>query len=124
MILRKVDKKGLILWLLLSLVMTLVAYNATPLMVVESLFLAANMAAFIVMLIDKNQAIHGGRRLSERSLFLIALLGGSPGVVTGVYLLRHKSRKLSFKLILFSLVFLQVALIYLFYTDWAIVTKL
>ncbi len=122
MILRRVDKKGLLLWVLVAGVLTLTAYNTMPLDLIESLFVAASMSAFIVMLIDKSQAIHGGRRLSERSLFLIALLGGSPGVVTGVYLLRHKSRKLSFKLILFSLVFLQVALIYLFYTDWAIVT--
>lgn len=54
------------------------------------------------MLLDKNTARRNGRRTAqgmrtlrrtpERTLFLIAALGGSAGVWLGMYAFRHKTR--------------------------------
>ncbi|NQV89187.1 MAG: DUF1294 domain-containing protein [Parcubacteria group bacterium] len=119
MILRPVDKKGLLVWLLLGGGIYALFRYTLPVAGILNVILAASLAAFLVMMIDKVQAIQGGRRLSERSLYLIALFGGSPGVVIGVYLLHHKNRKLKFKIILFMLVFLQMVIAYFLQTRLA-----
>ncbi len=119
MILRPVDKKGLLIWFLLGGCLYALLRYGISVVIPLSVILSASLAAFLVMLIDKVQAIQGGRRLSERSLYLIAFFGGSPGVVAGVYLLHHKNRKLKFKIILFMLVFLQLVIAYYLQTRLA-----
>ena len=115
MILRPVDKKGLLLWFVLSLVFTGVIEVVFHLGQFFSALAAVNISTFLVMLIDKVQASQEGRRLSERSLFLMTLLGGSVGMVCAMHLLRHKSRKLSFQLVVWFLVLIQIsALFFLF----------
>lgn len=51
-----------------------------------------NLLALAAMGYDKHQARHGRWRVRERTLFLLALLGGSPGIWAGMYLFRHKTR--------------------------------
>jgi len=48
------------------------------------------------MLIDKQKAKKGSWRIPEKTLFLLTLLGGGIGTITGMYLFRHKTRKLYF----------------------------
>lgn len=55
-----------------------------------------SLIAFVVMAIDKNSAIKQKRRISERTLFLLALLGGSVGIYFGMYAFRHKTKHLRF----------------------------
>lgn len=55
-----------------------------------------NLLALAAMYHDKRQARRGGWRVRERTLFLLALLGGGPGIWAGMYLFRHKTRHLSF----------------------------
>ena len=48
---------------------------------------------FAVMALDKHRAAQrGGRRIPERSLFLLAVLGGAAGGWLGMLLLRHKTK--------------------------------
>ena len=68
-----------------------------------------NVIAFAVFLIDKRQARRGGFRLSERSLLLLSLLGGSVGAFAAMQIARHKTNKLSFRLPFQATVALQVA---------------
>lgn len=55
-----------------------------------------NGAAFSMMGIDKYKAKHNKWRISERSLFMSAILLGSAGVILGMKYFRHKTKHTSF----------------------------
>jgi len=67
--------------------------------------------AFLAYGIDKRRARNGGRRISEKSLQLIALLGGWPGALTAQRMFRHKTRKASFQVVFWAVVTLHVGLV-------------
>lgn len=75
---------------------------------------AINVVGFAAMGSDKRRAERGKWRIRERTLFLIALLGGSAGVLLGMYTFRHKTRHWYFvygtPLILVAQIALGVAL--------------
>ena len=48
------------------------------------------------MFIDKQKAKHGSWRIPEKTLFLFTLLGGGFGTIAGMYIFKHKTRKLYF----------------------------
>lgn len=54
--------------------------------------LTVNAASFLCMLADKYKARKNLWRIPERTLITIAVLGGSPGVLAGMYLFRHKTK--------------------------------
>lgn len=60
---------------------------------VGSWILFWSLVAFLLMAWDKRQARRGGRRVPERTLWGLALLGGSPGVALAMVALDHKIRK-------------------------------
>lgn len=70
-----------------------------------------NISALLLMKIDKSAARKRRSRISERSLFIIALLGASIGIVIGMYMFNHKTRKRRFKLGLPLILILQIVLI-------------
>ena len=55
-----------------------------------------NVGAFIVWCTDKYLAIKQKRRISEKSLFLWALSGGSLGSLCAMHMVRHKTKHLRF----------------------------
>lgn len=55
----------------------------------------ASIIAFGLALVDKASAGRR-RRVPERTLLLVALAGGSPGLILGMLVARHKTRKPSF----------------------------
>lgn len=57
-----------------------------------------NLIGFLIMGYDKKQAIKGKMRVSEQTLFAIALIGGATGVWGGMYFFRHKTKHATFKL--------------------------
>lgn len=59
--------------------------------------LAVNLAAFILMGADKRRARRGTWRVSERALFLPAVLGGALGGTLGMQVFRHKTRHWYFR---------------------------
>ncbi|WP_024868176.1 DUF1294 domain-containing protein [Pseudoxanthomonas suwonensis] len=54
-------------------------------------------AAWIACVLDKHAARHGRWRIPESTLHLLELLGGWPGAAAAQQVLRHKTRKLSYR---------------------------
>ena len=69
----------------------------TPLNIIVYL-LAINLIGVLIMYIDKRKAKYGRWRIPEKTLLIVALLGGSIGTISGMYLFRHKTKKLKFTL--------------------------
>ena len=55
-----------------------------------------NVIGLLAMLIDKQKAKRGYWRIPEKTLFILTFLGGGVGTIAGMYLFRHKTRKLYF----------------------------
>ena len=55
-----------------------------------------NLMAFCAMWWDKRRAQKGEWRISEAGLFTLVLLGGGIGGIAGMYIFRHKTKKLRF----------------------------
>lgn len=72
-----------------------------------------NALAFLLMLSDKLKAKKGAWRIPEATLIAVAALGGSVGAIFGMYLFRHKTRHLKFRLGLPLIIVLQLTGIYL-----------
>lgn len=58
--------------------------------------LLINAAGFLLMMIDKQKARKNQWRIPERTLFLVALLGGSIGSLLGMRCFRHKTKHPTF----------------------------
>lgn len=75
----------------------------------------ANLAAFLLMGVDKSKARRHRWRIPERILFLSAALGGSVGAMAGMWFFRHKTRHWYFVVGLPAILALQIAVFLLLY---------
>ena len=73
--------------------------------------LVINLEGFALMGKDKSRARRGRRRIAEATLFIVAALGGSLGVLCGMYAFRHKTLHTSFTVGIPLLLFFQAVLI-------------
>lgn len=79
-------------------------------------FLAVNLVAFLIMLIDKNKSRKSGaERISEGMMFFMATAFGSIGVLAGMFAFHHKTRKWYFLLGIPLLIIENSALLWLGY---------
>ena len=74
--------------------------------------LIINALSFLLMLADKRKAQNNLWRIPEKTLFTAALFGGSIGSLLGMYLLRHKTRHVSFVLGMPAILLAQLALVW------------
>ena len=72
-------------------------------------FAVITIVAFALMGIDKHKAKKGAYRISEVSLFITALLGGSIGSVAGMLVFHHKTQHWYFQAFMPLIGFLQMA---------------
>lgn len=70
-----------------------------------------NVIGTALMHYDKQQAKRSEWRVEEKTLFRIAVLGGSIGVFLGMRRFRHKTRKPTFKYGIPSIFIIQTVLI-------------
>ncbi|MBO5522623.1 MAG: DUF1294 domain-containing protein [Roseburia sp.] len=77
-----------------------------------------NILGFLLMGADKRRARKHLWRISEKSLFLCSLLGGSIGTWAGMYVFRHKTRHWYFVVGMPLILAVQVVLLAVFYWQY------
>jgi uncharacterized membrane protein YsdA (DUF1294 family) len=70
-----------------------------------------SVVCFLAYGFDKQQAGNGGRRVSERTLHLMALLGGWPGALMGQRQFRHKTQKVTFRIVFWIVVVIHFGIV-------------
>lgn len=69
-----------------------------------------NIISFLTMFIDKKKSIKRKWRIKESTLFLLSFIGGSLGVILGIYSFRHKTKHIKFTLGIPLILIVQVLL--------------
>lgn len=94
-----------------------------PLKYIIIYVIGINIIGFFAMLIDKQKAKRGSWRIPEKTLFTITLLGGGIGAIAGMYLFRHKTKKLYFTIGFPVILISETALIVYWIVAWICITK-
>lgn len=74
-----------------------------------------NILGFALMGIDKRKARLHLWRIAEKTLFLVAILGGSFGMRIGMEVFRHKTKHKSFTIGIPCIFLVQAVLLFLIY---------
>ncbi|TQR19834.1 DUF1294 domain-containing protein [Psychrobacillus vulpis] len=74
--------------------------------------------AFVVMGYDKSQAKKHGKRVRERTLWMLAIFGGGIGAYVGMQMFRHKTKHTNFRV-----GFLMLLVLYAFLIFWIVKTN-
>ncbi|WP_410771477.1 DUF1294 domain-containing protein [Fontibacillus sp. BL9] len=61
-------------------------------------FIFINVVAYIVMSDDKRRARQRKERIPEKTLFLLAAIGGALGILLAMNMKRHKTKHASFRI--------------------------
>lgn len=81
---------------------------------IQTGLIALNIIALLSMGLDKYLAIKHRWRISEQYLLWIALIGGSLGILTGMFIFHHKTRKRNFVIGVPILLMLHILLFWYF----------
>lgn len=74
-----------------------------------------NLIGFFAMFLDKQKAKRNKWRIPEKTLFLLALIGGSIGTTLGMQCFRHKTKHWYFKFGMPFILICQLGLFLYFY---------
>jgi uncharacterized membrane protein YsdA (DUF1294 family) len=80
--------------------------------IVFGYLIALNLLTLYLMAHDKSQARKHGRRIPERTLFLLAGLGGAIGSILGMRIWRHKTKHVSFVIGMPAILAIHIAVVY------------
>ncbi len=77
------------------------------------LYFLWNVAAFMIMGIDKYNSIHRKKRIKENALIGIAFIMGAVGCLAGSIVYKHKTKKVKFKIafplaLAFNMIFVYI----------------
>lgn len=89
--------RSVVLAFLFLLVAASSAFLYRDMVLVFAAYTISSMLTYLVYAIDKSSARNGAWRISENTLHLLSLTGGWPGALLAQQVLRHKSRKQSFR---------------------------
>lgn len=78
-----------------------------------SYLIIINVVTLLIFGFDKLFSITGNRRIREKVLLIMALVGGTPGTIIGMILFRHKISKDAFLVPLALIIILQVIVSYI-----------
>ena len=74
-------------------------------------FLLINFITFVVYGIDKKKAKRQQWRISEKTLIILAIIGGSLGAVAGMKTFRHKTKHKKFYIGIPIIIIIQIGII-------------
>lgn len=77
--------------------------------------LIINVIAFLAMWIDKRKAEKGKWRISETTLLLLGVLGGSIGGMIGMYTFRHKTKKKRFTIGMPAILIVEIIIYFIYF---------
>lgn len=80
----------------------------TGVSILWALLFGVNVATWLCYGYDKRMAKKDRSRVPEMVLHLLALIGGSPGAFLGQRVFHHKTRKISFQMIFWAIVTVQL----------------
>jgi uncharacterized membrane protein YsdA (DUF1294 family) len=81
----------------------------TLIVIALAVYAGLSLVTFLAFAWDKHCAVRGRWRVPEATLHLLELCGGWPGALAGQSWLRHKSTKLSYRIVLWLIVALHMA---------------
>lgn len=90
----------------LAIVGISVAVGSMPILLFM-LYIATSIVSFIAYALDKSASRKGAWRTQESTLHLLALAGGWPGALVAQQVLRHKTRKQSFRVVYWATVLIN-----------------
>ncbi|MDO6593019.1 DUF1294 domain-containing protein [Neptuniibacter sp. 1_MG-2023] len=80
------------------------------------IYLLASLVAYYLYAKDKKAAINGMWRVPENTLHLSALFGGWPGAMVAQQRLRHKTKKMSFRLMFYITFLINIGFVFWLHT--------
>jgi uncharacterized membrane protein YsdA (DUF1294 family) len=98
-----------------------VQYDFAWVMVVYGL---ASLISFVMYRADKQAAQNSQRRMPEKNLHMVELLGGWPGAAVAQVVFRHKSRKIQYQQFFVAIIFIHSVLWLDYLLNWAITQNL
>ena len=79
------------------------------------LFLVLNISAFVLIGYDKSLAKNRKRRISENTLLILVVLGGTIGSGIAMLFFRHKTSKKSYLLRFWAIASIQIVVVALYF---------
>ena len=77
--------------------------------------LIINLIGFLIMLIDKQRAVHKEWRIPEKTLIGVSILGGAIGMLLGMSNFRHKTKHKKFTIGVPFILLMQICLIIFYF---------
>lgn len=71
-------------------------------------YIFINIYGLLIMYIDKQKAIKSKWRIPEARLFATAIICGSIGILSGMFIFRHKTKHLKFLMGIPAIILIQV----------------
>lgn len=105
----------LLLALILSILIGIALWHYTQIHPLWIYLITLSLITFLFYGYDKYQSINQKSRIPEVVLHILALAGGTIGAFAGQLLFRHKTKKLSFRVVFIIIVIVQIGLILWWY---------
>lgn len=88
--------------------------------IIEAWLVFINIFTFAAYALDKYKVVHHAWRIPERTLILLAAIGGSVGALSAMYIVRHKTKHNKFRIGVPAILVIQLILAYIVYSYAAV----
>jgi uncharacterized membrane protein YsdA (DUF1294 family) len=104
-----------VVFFFLAVIISVITADLPPLIL--GAYVALSLMTFAIYAVDKSAAQNGDWRVGEALLQYLSLAGGWPGALLAQQILRHKSKKASFRRVFWATVFLNCAVLVWLHTS-------